>query len=1252
MAKVKKYDSYEEAQAAVKRLSVLPTNQREYRKLYNQDPRLPAEPGSKYKDAGWSNWGEFLHKKDLYETYEEAQAAMQELTPVPTTYAQYVECRKQDPSLVVNPDKKYKNSGWTSWEAFLGKEKKDLYDTYEEAQAAVQELTPVPSTYTQYLEFRKQDPRLTSIPNKKYKDTGWTSWEVFLGKEKKDLYDTYEEAQAAVQKLTPVPSTYAQYKKSGWTSWEAFLDKEKDLYNTYEEAQAAVQQLTPVPITQREYRERFKQDPMLPVWPPRTYKNKGWVSWYEFLSISNATYEELVDWLKDNGSSDIRTPSDVIKLLKGNASLQATFILTRKRELEGYYDFANLVGIEYQCPLVALKLIKTISPGLSDKSEYNELRRWYRALPTDPLCTYGFETFDAFLSFDKSMLFNKKQAKAYCVKHKIRTKQEYDQIAKTTPQLPLKPSDINGVTRLDQVRYFPRSFSGIFESDESEWVELAEQYCSSGENAQGRKSLLKNFFIHFKDALYSNVRSQFSVNTPLINPTHWFNRLPASQRNESSLNKINAFMAYIIEERFTAVDEETGESVVFEGIRNPLNLKSLPIEFVSMRLHETVKSALPFKFIQKARDFIADANVKNIGGIYQHIKSRTDYFDNYTEWFDVDEYVIDRNDPNCIWREKEGIFQIWSPVKIIATLLQLYKPFRGAQIAWLDSGEGDKYKLTLVDGKPNWVENKLLADYRVPVKQWQGFLKPELFGKRTSPVNCHVNTNKTSKRCGAGYNIPWIDERVLPFIVQLREWQEKYNPITEPIKWSEADLQNESAKSELKKMGYNGLSCFLMRNPTAGDGQSPIKQYTIGTTLRGILHLIEEEGIELTSIKENAPINDYGKASSLAGINTFFTLHSMRVSLITAYIVDAKIAPEVVQKLVGHASIVMTIYYTKVEAETIRAALRDSEELIVKNQTERVEQMIRQRQLDQLESELIDSQGRVKKSQLHQHPVMNIIMDHGICPNAQTKCDDATENGYLGKQNCLSCPHLLTGPAFLGGLQMLVNEISLECKAAAIRIEDHREKIDVLEHEQYEAKKMKKTYSPHKLQIAESTYQQEVTRFDGLTIDMIKAVRLSHQSISLLNSAKSDGSTQLITQYDNGEAQIELNEVSHYLHLDTICQSAEFYQSSRPELANPQRSQLIDIFARKNGLEPGFFALTPKEQIAIGNQVTKLLLARLGSYKRLSQVMDKDSGVTLKDLGISDASTTKTELSFLMSGNINHALDKKETLHPAGVQSD
>jgi hypothetical protein len=59
------------------------------------------------------------------------------------------------------------------------------YDTYEEAQEAVKQLAPVPTCQKDYFTVYKQDPRLMVSPYRKYKDAGWSSWEAFLGKEKK-----------------------------------------------------------------------------------------------------------------------------------------------------------------------------------------------------------------------------------------------------------------------------------------------------------------------------------------------------------------------------------------------------------------------------------------------------------------------------------------------------------------------------------------------------------------------------------------------------------------------------------------------------------------------------------------------------------------------------------------------------------------------------------------------------------------------------------------------------------------------------------------------------------------------------------------------------------------------------------------------------------------------------------------------------------------------------------------------------------
>jgi len=1275
------YVTYEEAQAAVKRLKTVPTTHREYKNTYKQDPRLTLEPNKKYKNKGWINWFDFLGKElpiETYGTYEEAQTAVQRLTPVPTTNKEYIKLYKQDPRLVSKPNEKYQNIGWVNWYKFLRRETSFiLYKSYDEAQAAVQRLTPVPTNLKDYKRCYTQDPHLPSTPQKKYQNKGWVTWLEFLGKQSPiEPYDTYEEAQAGVQRLTPVPSSNKEYKKAcsqdprlviephekyrnkGWVNWYKFLGKKDptDAYKTYEEAVAAVQRLTPVPTTQKKYYQWYKQDPRLVSSPHSLYADK-WGSYRSFLSLKEYNYQELIT-LVDNCGYKIRDKSSLFALAAKHR-VSVDFYL-----LEGYYDHASLVGIEYECPLEAIALIQKILPSLVTYDEYIELRKLYRSLPLDPVSRYGFETFEQFLSFDKFKLFDKPQAQVFCNENKIETSKQYREFALKTPELPLKTNQIRYVSRLSDIYYKPSLFDVFNDNLHNDWIKLADEYCSKGLNATGREKVIKSFYTYYKGELNPSVETQCSTTSSMIDPTDWFNSLADSQRQKMTLNHLQRFFEYVLEQRCAHVSEE-GEVVYLEGYRIPIQFKNLAVEFINNTLSESNKDALPFKYIQKAREYIACSSTKTIGDIYKNITQDVGFFNTFYEWFVVDESVIDKSDPNCIWKEEDGEYKIWSPVRIVAALFQLYVPFRGSQIVWSDSGEADKYKLIKSERGYQWHDNELLADYRIPVKYHQGLLKPADFGQVNSQVHIHVNTNKTAKNSYTGYDVPYIDERVLPFIVQLREWQSKYNPISSPLKWVDAKLVKANQGEELKRYGYHGKSCFLFRNPCDGNQQSPISQQQISSTLAGILLLIEDYELPLTTTKGKT--KSKAEITSLSNIKSHFTLHSMRVSLITAYIRDAKISPEIIQKLVGHSSLVMTIYYTKVTTEDIRDELYDAENKIIQNQTQRVEQMIRQRKMDELSSELINAEGQVNKYSVNNNAALNSIMDYGMCPNGRTLCDKggelqqrkperygAVEHGYLGIENCLQCRFFLTGSAFLGGLQMLTNELSLECKASAVRMNELWQEIDVLENEQYYAKKsgqpFKKSVS---LDLTTAHYQSEVTRFDGLTRDFIMAVRFSMNSIDLLNNKNiSESGTSLITKQGKNQVSLSLSEESSYTQLDMVCQSSAYYQSARPETASLTRSQYIDLFAQKNGFAPSMFALTPRQQIQVGNQITNLLITRLGSYNKLSELMDKDSLITLADLGIEQTSKISQELKFLMSGNTTNSLNSSTNNNHVGVNNE
>ena len=132
------------------------------------------------------------------------------------------------------------------------------------------------------------------------------------------------------------------------------------------------------------------------------------------------------------------------------------------------------------------------------------------------------------------------------------------------------------------------------------------------------------------------------------------------------------------------------------------------------------KPPLGYEYILRARNFL----VPNGEQVLQTRPSLMDLphlqdFATRADWIYVDESLIDRDDPNCIWRvvkadrkmkdKREVVksYQIWSPVRFVALYTLLRFPLRGQQILWLDSGEADK-EIAVLDaehGGVRWEKN-------------------------------------------------------------------------------------------------------------------------------------------------------------------------------------------------------------------------------------------------------------------------------------------------------------------------------------------------------------------------------------------------------------------------------------------------------------------------------------------------------------------------------------------------------------------
>lgn len=69
-------------------------------------------------------------------------------------------------------------------------------------------------------------------------------------------------------------------------------------------------------------------------------------------------------------------------------------------------------------------------------------------------------------------------------------------------------------------------------------------------------------------------------------------------------------------------------------------------------------------------------------------------------------------------------------------------------------------------------------------------------------------------------------------------------------------------------------------------------------------------------------INDSEDTSN----TTLFPLHSLRVSLITAYTMDTRLPLPVISKLlVGHTRLLMTIYYNKITPSVMAEKMKEAE---------------------------------------------------------------------------------------------------------------------------------------------------------------------------------------------------------------------------------------------------------------------------------------------------------------------------------------
>jgi hypothetical protein len=479
-------------------------------------------------------------------------------------------------------------------------------------------------------------------------------------------------------------------------------------------------------------------------------------------------------------------------------------------------------------------------------------------------------------------------------------------------------------------------------------------------------------------------------------------------------NAVADFLDWVLADKLG--DPETG---VWDTSRfhNPIQRLS---EAGLLKNTQSDKASLSIRYIRELRGMLAEGRHFRDWTWAQQVMEKSR---NGGDWFVVDPKIVDPKDPDCVVRLRAAtpyemktkgypaeVWELWSPVRAVALYLKLELPLRTFQVRMLDSGEADSWRYIHAPGGGGFVFNHGPLATGSEKRPYQRGVFHRSANEKEAGL--YINTNKTADINKAenerGYVIPWAHDEVLYWLEKLRNWQVRYNPIIAPTPWIDLERKHFGrTPPHPEVLAQRGSACFLFRDPTDGDGEKPLIDWSLTPIWYKLLAKLEQRCTERGEVLDNGtPLRFVDHDSDKV---TYFPLHALRVSLISYFILDLKLPIAVVSKMIaGHATIIMTLYYTKFGKVYMREVLNEAE----KNELE-AEQANHRRFLQDATFEQVTqrfayvSEDAVRAAIQNTSAAAFVFDDKGICPNGATLCD---VGGELDKERRLRSASTLPSP--------------------------------------------------------------------------------------------------------------------------------------------------------------------------------------------------------------------------------------------------
>ncbi|MDA0383381.1 MULTISPECIES: gamma-mobile-trio integrase GmtZ [Vibrio harveyi group] len=756
---------------------------------------------------------------------------------------------------------------------------------------------------------------------------------------------------------------------------------------------------------------------------------------------------------------------------------------------------------------------------------------------------------------------------------------------------------------------------------------------------------------------------------------------------QKGVNYPSDFIDFAIEKVFS---EEDDNGNLVPLVQNPL-IKIKRQDSAT----ETVRNPLPYRYIQDLRQILCpvpdktelaviEQNLKDDECMlpayhYRHFKhwtwaqQQTGQGANSTggDWFEVEPELIDKSDPDCVWRTKEvtrkgeniTLYQLWSPVKAMVIFMKLHLPLRTYQVRMLDSGEADTWRYENGQWVLNTKRDFALGSEKRPFgKGIFRHIHDTMTGLHSTGL--YINTNKTADQNKdepeRGYIIPWQNEEVLYWLEKLRNWQEKYNPIAKPTDCTTLLKKHTNAKKSNKQLESMGDIAFLFRDASANgeDKHKPVRgDSNLGRFWYQLLLALENQLAEQGNTLDNGErlrlVVDYPEDTKEgAKVATLFPLHSLRVSLITAYTMDTQLPLPVISKLLaGHTRLLMTIYYNKITPSVMAEKMDEAHGELDAKSKQSVRNFLKDASMEQIQCKMVyHSDDSIQAALANRNPIGWEERSCGLClvGGNTVKSDEVSTLGGCwnggklindskvaanriygsvphGPENCPRCRWFITEAYYLKPLNAHFNQLSYKAHQAANLSVEIEGELEALKDEQFFCEEQGKPFIKHdELQALQRRWEKQQVEADEYTNDWVACFELIYKIIRV-EEARKEGDTKdkLIavgSEQDISHALKFIETDSELLHLSLLCEDAEFYPDLQDELRKTpviqKRSMQLSRVLMKKGFEPIFMEMDDKQQLIAANAMLRQMAKiadpddKLEGYRKVANYIEAGEYLT------------------------------------------